>query len=40
MSDDFYRTPMGKKFYEHDIPQLIHQIERLANILEDRKKQW
>ena len=26
----FYKTPMGKKYYDHDLPRLIESQNRLA----------
>jgi hypothetical protein len=33
MSDDFFRTIMGRKFYESDIPRLVAALERIAESL-------
>ena len=30
----FYRTMMGRQYYEKTIPDLIRQLERLSDILE------
>lgn len=34
MGIDFHQTPMGRKFYEAQIPQLIRGINRVADNLE------
>jgi hypothetical protein len=36
---DFHNTLMGKKFYQADVPDLIHQLTRIANALEENKKE-
>lgn len=33
--DEFYRTMMGKKFYERDFPEMVRQLERLNKNLEE-----
>lgn len=33
MTDDFHRTPMGRKYYEIDIPKLITNLGRIADAL-------
>ena len=35
---NFYRTPMGKKYYEHDLPKLIESQNRLAEAIEKQNK--
>jgi hypothetical protein len=30
---EFFRTRMGQRFYEHTIPELVRQLERLAERL-------
>ncbi len=35
---DFHNTVMGKKFYQHDVPELIHQLTRIADALQAGKK--
>ncbi len=30
----FYKTPMGKKYYDHDLPRLIESQNRLAAAIE------
>lgn len=32
---DFFQTPMGRRFYEHDVPRIASAIERLANAVEE-----
>ena len=39
MSQEFFQTYMGRKFYEHDVPMLVEAILRVAVALEDVKKQ-
>ena len=34
MSDDFYKTLMGRRFYEATMPGLVAQLERLNGTLE------
>ena len=29
----FYRTKMGHRFYEHTVPELVRQLERLNELL-------
>jgi len=36
MGDDFYRTPMGKKYYEVYFPEMVKQLKRIADLLEKR----
>ena len=35
---DFFRTAMGRKFYEADIPKLTNALERIANQMEVANK--
>jgi len=35
---DFFRTVMGRKFYEADIPKLTNALERIANQMEVANK--
>tara|TARA_B100000900_G_C20394813_1_gene640193 strand:- start:141 stop:317 length:177 start_codon:yes stop_codon:yes gene_type:complete len=35
---NFYKTPMGKKYYEHDLPKLIESQNRLAEAIEKQNK--
>ena len=35
---NFYRTPMGKKYYEYDLPRLIQSQNRLAEAIEKQNK--
>jgi hypothetical protein len=37
--NDFLKSPMGKKFYERDVPALITQLQRLGDILESIQKE-
>jgi hypothetical protein len=30
---DFYETRMGHRFYEHTMPELVKQLERLNELL-------
>ena len=32
--NDFYRTPMGHRFYEHTLPLLARNVGRVADLLE------
>lgn len=34
MGPDFFQTGMGRKHYEHDIPELIKAVNRLAEAIE------
>jgi hypothetical protein len=36
--NDFLKSPLGKKFYERDVPALITQLQRLGDILESIQK--
>ena len=36
--NDFYRTPMGRKFYESDLPNLITALEKIANRMDESNK--
>ena len=33
--NDFYRTPMGRKFYDADLPKLIDVLEKLGKHMEE-----
>ena len=35
--NDFYKTPMGRKFFEVDFPELIKTLKRIADALEEKK---
>ena len=35
---EFYRTSMGRKFYESDLPRLISVLEKIANKMEESNK--
>ena len=30
----FFQTRMGQRFYEHSVPELVRQLERLNELLE------
>lgn len=34
MGPEFFQTPMGRRYYEHTLPELAKQIERVADALE------
>ena len=34
MPPEFFQTPMGRRFYEHTMPELAKQLERVADALE------
>ena len=34
MQIEFFKTPMGRKYYEGTLPELVRQIERLAEAVE------
>lgn len=36
---DFFQTVMGKRFYEHTMPALVRQLERLNTNLEQLLRQ-
>lgn len=36
--NDFYRTTIGRNFYEKDVPKLISVLEKIANKLEESNK--
>lgn len=36
---DFHNTVMGKKFYQHDVPELVQQLTRIADALQVGKKE-
>tara|TARA_R100001163_G_C5047304_1_gene184490 strand:+ start:1217 stop:1402 length:186 start_codon:yes stop_codon:yes gene_type:complete len=35
---EFFRTQMGRKFYDADIPQLVKVLERIATQMEKKNK--
>lgn len=35
---EFYRTPVGRKFYESDMPQLITALEKIALRMDEANK--
>ncbi len=39
MSVEFFQTRMGRQFYEHTMPELVRQLERLSEMLERLTKQ-
>jgi len=34
----FFQTMMGRKFYEHDVPQVANSLKRIADALEKTNK--
>jgi hypothetical protein len=34
MGPQFFQTPMGRRYYEHTVPELAKQLERVADALE------
>ncbi len=34
MTVQFFQTRMGRQFYEHTVPELVRQLERLNRLLE------
>jgi hypothetical protein len=36
--NEFHRTPMGRKFYEADLPKLVSVLEKIANQMEESNK--
>jgi hypothetical protein len=36
--NDFQKTPIGRKFYESDIPRLILALEKIATKLDESNK--
>ncbi len=36
--NDFHKTPMGRKFYETDLPKLVSVLEKIANKMEESNK--
>ena len=35
---EFFRTQMGRKFYDTDIPQLVKVLEKISNQMEQKNK--
>lgn len=35
---DFYKTSMGRKFYESDLPRLINALENISKRLDESNK--
>lgn len=33
---EFYKTPMGKKYYDNDLPSLIKSLNKLSEAIEDQ----
>ena len=31
---EFHETPMGRKFFQGDFPEMVRQLERIANYME------
>jgi hypothetical protein len=40
MNGEFFKTPMGRHFYEHTMPELVKQITRVADALEALLAKW
>lgn len=38
MEAEFAKTPLGKKYFQHDLPLLIKSNEKLAQVQEDHNK--
>ncbi len=38
MSIQFFKTSMGKKFIQGDVPRLINALERIEDKLEEKEK--
>ncbi len=36
--DEFYKTRIGRKFYETDLPRLTLALEKIANKMEESNK--
>jgi|LakMenE18May11ns_1017448.scaffolds.fasta_scaffold8491581_2 hypothetical protein len=36
--NEFHRTPMGRKFYEADLPKLVSVLEKIASQMEESNK--
>ncbi len=32
MGPEFWQTPMGRRYYEHTLPELVQQLSRLADL--------
>jgi hypothetical protein len=37
---DFWRTPMGRQFFESTLPELVRQMARIADALEAILVKW
>lgn len=40
MADEFFRTPMGHRFYEGTMPGLVRELKRLNDNIERMLKQF
>jgi hypothetical protein len=40
MGPEFWRTPMGHRFFEATLPELVRQLARVANALEAILSKW
>lgn len=40
MAPEFFQTPMGRRYYEHTLPELAKQLERVADALEALLARW
>lgn len=38
MGPDFFQTQMGRKFYEHDVPEIGRSLQKIAKHLEEFAK--
>jgi hypothetical protein len=38
MAVEFFNTMMGKKYYEHDVPQIAKALNRIADALENQNQ--
>lgn len=36
--NEFHKTPMGRKFYDSDLPRLISVLEKIATKMEESNK--
>ena len=34
----FHETVMGKRFYEHQVPQILKQLTRIADAMEEQNR--
>jgi hypothetical protein len=35
---EFFQTIMGRKYYEHDVPEIARQLKRIADALEKQNE--